>query len=140
MRLLKELEIIMKVTIFIALKSFGPEPFTNSGLCGVSRRRIETKARMPEHCIERKQEALTTTSNLYTVALPINRSNYTVLRSPHIDKKSRDQFALKVHKRVIIVKTEIKELRKKLFNLKFHEISGVQMKVIFQTRTRLVFL
>jgi small subunit ribosomal protein S10 len=31
---------------------------------------------------------------------------YTVLRSPHVDKKSREQFEIRVHKRLIdIVKS-----------------------------------
>jgi ribosomal protein S10 len=127
----------MKVTIFIALKYFAPEQLDNSGLVGLSQMRLDTKVYSGEHYLEKKHEALTKTSSLVSIALPKEQSNYTVLRSPHIDKKSRDQFVLKVHKRLIIVKTEIRELRKKLFNLKFHEIPGVQMKVIFQTKTRL---
>jgi small subunit ribosomal protein S10 len=35
------------------------------------------------------------------VPLPTRRQRWTVLRSPHIDKKSREQFELKTHKRVI---------------------------------------
>ncbi|MGQ9465479.1 MAG: 30S ribosomal protein S10 [bacterium] len=35
------------------------------------------------------------------VPLPTERSLYTVLRSPHVDKKSREQFELRVHKRLI---------------------------------------
>ncbi len=35
------------------------------------------------------------------VPLPTSRSVYTVLRSPHIDKKSREQFETRVHKRLI---------------------------------------
>lgn len=35
------------------------------------------------------------------VPLPVERSVYTVLRSPHVDKKSREQFEMKVHKRMI---------------------------------------
>ncbi len=35
------------------------------------------------------------------VPLPTRRQVWTVLRSPHIDKKSREQFELKTHKRVI---------------------------------------
>jgi small subunit ribosomal protein S10 len=35
------------------------------------------------------------------VPLPTQRSVYTVLRSPHIDKKSREQFETRVHKRLI---------------------------------------
>lgn len=35
------------------------------------------------------------------IPLPTQRSVYTVLRSPHIDKKSREQFQIKTHKRMI---------------------------------------
>jgi small subunit ribosomal protein S10 len=35
------------------------------------------------------------------VPLPTSRSVYTVLRSPHVDKKSREQFEIRVHKRLI---------------------------------------
>lgn len=35
------------------------------------------------------------------IPLPTERSLYTVLRSPHVDKKSREQFELRIHKRLI---------------------------------------
>ena len=35
------------------------------------------------------------------VPLPTARTIYTVLRSPHVDKKSREQFETRVHKRLI---------------------------------------
>ena len=35
------------------------------------------------------------------IPLPTVRNRWTVLRSPHVDKKSREQFELKTHKRVI---------------------------------------
>jgi len=35
------------------------------------------------------------------VPLPTKREIYTVLRSPHVDKKSREQFDLSTHKRMI---------------------------------------
>ena len=35
------------------------------------------------------------------IPLPTDREVFTVLRSPHIDKKSREQFQLKTHKRVL---------------------------------------
>ena len=35
------------------------------------------------------------------VPLPTKKRIYTVLRSPHIDKKSREQFMQAVHKRVL---------------------------------------
>jgi small subunit ribosomal protein S10 len=35
------------------------------------------------------------------IPLPTKREIFTVLRSPHVDKKSREQFQLKTHKRVM---------------------------------------
>ncbi len=35
------------------------------------------------------------------VPLPTRVERYTVLRSPHIDKKSREQFEIRTHKRLI---------------------------------------
>ena len=35
------------------------------------------------------------------VPLPTERSIYTVLRSPHVDKKSREQFEIRTHKRLV---------------------------------------
>ena len=35
------------------------------------------------------------------IPLPTNMRRMTVLRSPHIDKKSREQFEIRTHKRVV---------------------------------------
>ncbi len=35
------------------------------------------------------------------IPLPTNINKYTVLRGPHIDKKSREQFEMRTHKRLI---------------------------------------
>lgn len=35
------------------------------------------------------------------IPLPTKRSVYTVLRSPHVNKKSREQFETRIHKRLI---------------------------------------
>jgi len=35
------------------------------------------------------------------VPLPTRINRYTVLRSPHIDKKSREQFEIRIHKRLL---------------------------------------
>ncbi len=35
------------------------------------------------------------------VPLPTKRRIYTVLRSPHVDKKSREQFEIRVHNRLV---------------------------------------
>src|SRR5688500_5461069 len=35
------------------------------------------------------------------IPLPTEKNKWTVLRSPHVDKKSREQFELRTHKRLI---------------------------------------
>ena len=37
------------------------------------------------------------------IPLPTKIERYTVLRSPHTDKKSREQFEIRTHKRVIYI-------------------------------------
>ena len=38
-----------------------------------------------------------------TIPLPTKIHKYTVLRSPHVDKKSREQFEMRVHKRLLYI-------------------------------------
>ena len=35
------------------------------------------------------------------IPLPTKITRYTVLKSPHVDKKSREQFEMKIHKRLV---------------------------------------
>ena len=35
------------------------------------------------------------------IPLPTRREIFTVLRGPHVDKKSREQFQIKTHKRIL---------------------------------------
>ncbi len=35
------------------------------------------------------------------IPLPTTRNRWTVLRSPHVDKKSREQFEIRTHKRIL---------------------------------------
>ena len=35
------------------------------------------------------------------IPLPTKKNKFTVLRSPHVDKKSREQFEMRTHKRLI---------------------------------------
>ena len=61
------------------------------------------------------------------VPLPTRIERYTVLKSPHIDKKSREQFEIRTHKRLLdIVKPTgktVDELKK--FNLS----AGVDIRI-----------
>ena len=35
------------------------------------------------------------------IPLPTMKNKYTILRSPHVDKKSREQFEIRTHKRLL---------------------------------------
>ncbi|XP_006664597.1 ribosomal protein S10, mitochondrial [Oryza brachyantha] len=71
------------------------------------------------------------------IGLPESRSLYTVLRSPHIDKKSREQFSMHVKKQLLVQKSETHELQKKLFWLKRLRLLGVQYEIQVSFKTRL---
>lgn len=76
-------------------------------------------------------------SNLRSIRLPKTRSLFTVLRSPHIDKKSREQFEMQIHKQFVVIKTDTSKLRQHLLRLQMHDLPGVQLKVIVNYNTRL---
>lgn len=40
-------------------------------------------------------------SNLGIVTLPTDKRIYCVLRSPHVDKDSREHFEIRIHKRIL---------------------------------------
>ena len=39
--------------------------------------------------------------NVGIISLPTNKRIYCVLRSPHVDKDSREHFELRIHKKII---------------------------------------
>jgi small subunit ribosomal protein S10 len=72
-------------------------------------------------------------------SLPTKLKKYTVLRSPHIDKKSREQFELKTYQKAL----EFKNIKNKfifllfLDTIKLVQLNGVQLKCTFKAQTRL---
>lgn len=62
------------------------------------------------------------------IPLPTERQVYTILRSPHVDKDSREQFEIRTHKRLIDVLRPTKETITKLTSLDLP--SGVDVDVI----------
>nr|WNH36718.1 ribosomal protein S10 [Gastrodia angusta] len=78
-----------------------------------------------------KHHFLGLTRDTRKIGLPESRVLYTVLRSPHIDKKSREQFEMEIKTKFLVIKTETHELRKKLFRLKYLELN---MKFVFLAR------
>lgn len=61
------------------------------------------------------------------IPLPTRREVYTVLRSPHIDRKSREQFETRTHKRVLDLLNLTRDLLERLKGLTLP--AGVDIKL-----------
>ena len=62
------------------------------------------------------------------IPLPTKRSLYTVLRSPFVHKKSREQFELTIHKRLIEVINPTKQTTEALTRLDLPAGVDVEIK------------
>ena len=62
------------------------------------------------------------------IPLPSKRSIYTVLRSPHVNKKSREQFQTKIHKRLIDILNSTPKTVESLMKLDLH--AGVDIEIM----------
>ncbi len=63
------------------------------------------------------------------VPLPTKRTVYTVLRSPHVDKKSREQFETRIHKRLLDIFDSNQETVDALMRLDLPAGVDVEIKV-----------
>ncbi|MFO7769617.1 MAG: 30S ribosomal protein S10 [bacterium] len=63
------------------------------------------------------------------VPLPTKRTVYTVLRGPHVDKKSREQFETRVHKRLIDIYESTPQTVDALMKLELPAGVDVEIKV-----------
>ncbi len=63
------------------------------------------------------------------VPLPTKRTLYTVLRSPHVDKKSREQFEMRIHKRLIDIYDSSQKTIDSLMRLDLPAGVDVEIKV-----------
>jgi len=64
--------------------------------------------------------------------MPTKIRKYTVNRSPHIDKKSRDQFEIRTFKRLIKINAPDSQVVDSLMNLQLP--SGVNVKISLQEK------
>jgi small subunit ribosomal protein S10 len=63
------------------------------------------------------------------VPLPVEKSLITVLRSPHIDKNSREQFQMRVHKRLIDILEPSNKTIDSLMNLSMPAGVDIEIKM-----------
>ena len=63
------------------------------------------------------------------IPLPTQKTVYTVLRSPHVDKKSREQFEARTHKRLIDIFSSTQRTIDALMRLELPAGVDVEVKV-----------
>jgi small subunit ribosomal protein S10 len=61
--------------------------------------------------------------------MPTRIRKYTVLRSPHVNKKSREQFEMRIHKRMIDIREPRKETIEALEKLELPAGVEVELKI-----------
>ena len=62
------------------------------------------------------------------IPLPSKRTIYTVLRSPHVNKKSREQFQTKTHKRLIEILNASTKTVDALMKLDLSAVVDIEIK------------
>lgn len=63
------------------------------------------------------------------VPLPVRKTIYTVLRSPHVNKKSREQFEKRVYKRLIEILNSSQKTMDALTSLELPAGVNIEVKV-----------
>lgn len=63
------------------------------------------------------------------VPLPNKKRCFTVLRSPHVDKKSREQFELTTHKRILDIVSPSDKTMDALMKLNISSGVNVEMEI-----------
>lgn len=61
------------------------------------------------------------------IPLPTRTNKFTVLRSPHVDKKSREQFEIKTHKRLLDIMNPTSQTMDAL--MKLNLAAGVNVEI-----------
>lgn len=64
------------------------------------------------------------------IPLPTEKKAYTVLRSPHVNKKSREQFQLRTHKRLIEIYNSTAKTVSALEKLELPSGVDIQVKLM----------
>jgi small subunit ribosomal protein S10 len=62
------------------------------------------------------------------IPLPTRTSKYTVLRSPHVNKKAREQFEMRTHKRLIDIIDPTSKVMDSLMRLELPAGVDVEIK------------
>lgn len=88
-------------------------------------------ARVIDHSAEKIVDAAIRTGAkvIGPIPLPTERELFTVIRSPHIDKRSREQFEVLTHKRLIDIEEPTAKTLDELSNLDLPAGVGIEVKM-----------
>ena len=68
------------------------------------------------------------------VKLPVKIQKFTLLSSPHVNKKSREQFEIKTYKRLIVINVKNKDVIFPLINQFYLKLpQGLSIKIVYST-------
>jgi small subunit ribosomal protein S10 len=96
--------------------------------------RVRLKAydhKIIDECTKQIIETVLRTGALISgpVPLPTEKSKYCVIRSPHVHKDSRDQFEVRVHKRLIDILEPTSKTVDSLMNLNLPTGVDIEIKM-----------
>lgn len=63
------------------------------------------------------------------IPLPTDKEIYTILRSPHVDKDSREQFELRTHKRLIDILAPNNKTMEAMMRLEMPAGVNIEIKI-----------
>jgi ribosomal protein S10 len=68
------------------------------------------------------------------VKLPVKIQKFTLLSSPHVNKKSREQFEIKTYKRLLVINVKNKDVIFPLINQLYLKLpQGLSIKIVYST-------
>jgi len=96
--------------------------------------KIRIKLRSYDHnLVDKSTEKIVKTVRnsgaIVTGPIPTEKKIFTVLRSPHVNKKSREQFQLRTHKRMIEIYTPTQKTVDALSKLELPSGVDIQVKL-----------
>jgi len=126
------LQIQTKSKFTASIKAFGKPSYKDGKIKYLDLIRISLKAydhKLLDKSAEKIIRTAKSTGAIISgpIPMPTKRTVYTVLRSPFVNKKSREQFQTKVHKRVVDIVNSTPKTVESLMKLELP--SGVDIEI-----------
>lgn len=106
------------------------------GLCNVETEKIRIRLKGYDHkAVDQSAAKIAETAKRTgsrvsgPIPLPTERNVYTILRSPHVNKDSREQFEMRIHKRLIDILDPSKKTADALMRLELPAGVSIEIKL-----------